>query len=239
MTDAKRTSGHRAYGIHRELVAAVAAGDVDRCETILLWGSELFPSVRQLRQVVNATQADQGALLHEAARQGNPDLIRLLIVYEAEVDARDSQGNTPLHQAMAAGHERAMWALVDVGKADTCAPNADGLEPLLQGYLALWSQPDHENIARTVCALVQCAGMQHAKMIRERLDKEVQKRWRRSVALVSAAADGDEERVVTELRHFADPDTEDTMGMTALYAALAGKHNRIVSILLEAGANRQ
>ena len=48
MTDAKRTSGHREYGIHRELVAAVAAGDVDRCETILLWGSELFPSVRQL-----------------------------------------------------------------------------------------------------------------------------------------------------------------------------------------------
>ena len=140
---------------------------------------------------------------------------------------------------MAAGHERAMWALVDVGKADICAPNADGLEPLLQGYLTLWSQPDHENIARTVCVLVQCAGMQHAKMIRERLDKEVQKRWRRSVALVSAAADGDEERVVTELRHFADPDTEDTMGMTALDAALAGKHNRIVSILLEAGARHE
>ena len=153
--------------------------------------------------------------------------------------ARDSLGNPPLHQAMAAGHERAMWALVDVGKADICAPNADGLEPLLQGYLALWSQPEYENIARTVCALVQCAGMQHAKMIRERLDKEVQKRWRRSVALVSAAADGDEERVVTELRHFADPDTEDTMGMTALDAALAGKHHRIVSILLEAGASHQ
>ena len=159
-----------------------------------------------------------------------------MIVHEAEVDARDSQGNTPLHRAMAAGHERAMWALVDVGKADICAPNAEGLEPLLQGYLALRRQPDHENIARTVCALAQCAGMQHAKMIRERLDKEVQKRWRRSVALVSAAADGDEEGVVTELRHFADPGTEDTMGMTALDAALAGKHNRIVSILLEAGA---
>ena len=57
-------------------------------------------------------------MLHDAARQGNPDIIRLLIVYEAEVEARDSQGNTPLHQAMAAGHERAMWVLVDVGKAD-------------------------------------------------------------------------------------------------------------------------
>ena len=76
-------------------------------------------------------------------------------------------------------------------------------------------------------------------MLRERLDREAQKRRRRPVALVGAAADGDEEQVVTELRHFADPDTEDTMGMTALDAAPAGKHNRIVSILLEAGANHQ
>ena len=56
---------------------------------------------------------------------------------------------------------------------------------------------------------------------------------------MSAAADGDEERVVTELRHFADPDTEDTIGMTALDAALAGKHSRIVSILLAAGASHK
>ena len=74
MTDAKMTSGHRAYDIHRELVAAVADGDVDRCETILLWGSELFPIVGQLRQVVNARQADQDALLHDMKAHGTPHL---------------------------------------------------------------------------------------------------------------------------------------------------------------------
>ena len=47
----------------------------------------------------------------------------------------------------------------------------------------------------TVCALAQCADREHAKAMRERIDGEVQKRWRRSAALVSAAADGDEDRV--------------------------------------------
>ena len=78
-------------------------------------------------------------MLYEAALQGNPDLIRLLLVYESEVDARDSHGSTHLHVAMAAGHERAMWALVGVGQADISAPDAQGFEPPLQGYLALRS----------------------------------------------------------------------------------------------------
>ena len=237
MTDAKMTSGHRTYDVHRELVAAVADGDMERCETILLWGSELFPELRQLGQVVNATQADQGTLLHEAARQGNPDLIRLLLVYEAEVDARDSHGSTPLHMVMAAGHKRAMWALVDVGKADIKAPDAQGLEPLLHGYLALRSHPDHEKVVRTVCALAQCAGREHAKAMRERIDGEVQKRWRRSAALVSAAADGDEDRVRTELINYAHPDSADSTSVTALDAALNGNHPRVASLLLAAGSN--
>ena len=78
---------------------------------------------------------------------------------------------------MAAGHERSMRALVDVGKADISAPDAQGLEPLLQGYLALRSHPDQEKVARTVCALAQCAGREHAKAMRERIDGEVQNRW--------------------------------------------------------------
>ena len=100
-----------------------------------LVGLEVLSILRELGQVVNATQADQGTGLHEAARQGNPDLIRLLLVYEAEVDARDSHGNTPLHMTMAAGHERAMWALVDVGKADISAPDAQGPSPYFKATL--------------------------------------------------------------------------------------------------------
>ena len=176
-------------------------------------------------------------MLHEAARQGNPDLIRLLLVYEAEVDVRDSLGSTPLHMAMAAGHERAMWALVDVGKADIKAPDAQGLEPLLHGYLALRSHPGHEKVARTVCALAQCAGSEHAKAMRERIDGEVQKRWRRLAALVSAAAVGDEDQVRTELINYAHPDSADSTSVTALDAALNGNHPRVVSLLLAAGSN--
>ena len=68
----------------------------------------------------------------------------------------------------------------------------------------------------TVCALAQCADREHAKAMRERIDGEVQKRWRRSAALVSAAADGDENRVRTELINYAHPDSADSTSVTAL-----------------------
>ena len=89
----------------------------------------------------------------------------------------------------------------------------------------------------TVCALAQCAGREHAKAMRERIDGEVQKRWRRSAALVSAAADGDEDRVRTELINYAHPDSADSTSVTALDAALNGNHPRVVSLLLAAGSN--
>ena len=89
----------------------------------------------------------------------------------------------------------------------------------------------------TVCALAQCADREHAKAMRERIDGEVQKRWRRSAALVSAAADGDEDRVRTELINYAHPDSADSTSVTALDAALNGNHPRVVSLLLAAGSN--
>ena len=69
-----------------------------------------------------------------------------------------------------------------------------------------------------VCALAQCADREHAKAMRERIDGEVQKRWHRSAALVSAAADGDEDRVRTELINYAHPDSADSTSVTALDA---------------------
>ena len=89
----------------------------------------------------------------------------------------------------------------------------------------------------TVCALAQCADREHAKAMRERIDGEVQKRWRRSAALVSAAADGDEDRVRTELINYAHPDSADSTSVTALDAALNGNHPRVASLLLAAGSN--
>ena len=80
----------------------------------------------------------------------------------------------------------------------------------------------------TVCALAQCADREHAKAMRERIDGEIQKRWRRSAALVSAAADGDEDRVRSELINYAHPDSADSTSVTALDAALNGNHPRVV-----------
>ena len=57
------------------------------------------------------------------------------------------------------------------------------------------------------------------------------------MALVSAAADGNEDRVRTELINYAHPDSADSTSVTALDAALNGNHPRVVSLLLAAGSN--
>ncbi len=54
MEKAKKTSGHRAYDVQRELIAAVADVDLCRCDTTLAWGLQLFGSCGQLAQVLNA-----------------------------------------------------------------------------------------------------------------------------------------------------------------------------------------
>ena len=88
-----------------------------------------------------------------------------------------------------------------------------------------------------VCLLVRWFVCEHTKAMRERIDGEVQKRWCRSAALVSAAADGDEDRVRTELINYAHPDSADSTSVTALDAALNGNHPRVASLLLAAGSN--
>ena len=56
---------------------------------------------------------------------------------------------------------------------------------------------------------------------------------------MSVAADGDEDRVRTELINYAHPDSADSTSVTALDAALNGNHSRVVSLLLAAGSNPQ
>ena len=64
------------------------------------------------------------------------------VKHGADVNAKDSMGNTALHCAVAEGHERCVWALLDAcgDEVEIDAENAAGQTPLLQGYLMLWTR---------------------------------------------------------------------------------------------------
>ena len=74
--------------------------------------------------------------------------------------SRDATGATPLHKAVGAGSERAVWALLNSRRSDPMAlidaVNTAGETALLQGYVMLWTRPP-EAAVRAVATLSQVA----------------------------------------------------------------------------------
>ena len=61
----------------------------------------------------------------EAAKAGNAHLVSIFLAFRADVNHREPKTRrTPLHEAMAQGHERAMWALL-CARADLRAQDSD------------------------------------------------------------------------------------------------------------------
>jgi len=101
---------------YETLFDAANDGDIDRLEAALL------PSIN-----INALEADpfQGrASLHVAAQSGNVTAIHFLLAHGAEVDLRNSEGETPLHEAAYWARPEAIRALLDAG-ADASRPTGD------------------------------------------------------------------------------------------------------------------
>jgi ankyrin repeat protein len=103
-------------------------------------GKESDPqAVRQLKE----------SLLHLAAMLDSVDVLRLLIegAYGADVDARDSEGNTALHLAYQVGNDDTVAYLRDSAGCDAQAVNHRGLTPaqLQPGHGHDESEEDEED----------------------------------------------------------------------------------------------
>ena len=101
---------------YEEFFDAVSKRDIKRLEAALV------PSMN-----VHALEADrmQGlTALHIAAQAGSVPAIQFLLAHGAKVDLRNSEGETPLHEAAFWAYPEAIRALLDAG-ADINLPTGD------------------------------------------------------------------------------------------------------------------
>ncbi len=117
------------------LYDAVTRNDVRSVQTAILAGED-----------VNAPQEFGRTALHEAARSGHSQVMRLLLNSGAEIDARNPSGLTPLHLAAIWGHRGAAELLL-ANCADVEATNVDRSMPL---HLAVAA--DHADVAALLLA---------------------------------------------------------------------------------------
>ncbi|CAE7485487.1 unnamed protein product [Symbiodinium sp. CCMP2592] len=224
MLHVKENAGHRAFEVSREVMAAVAEPNaVERCHNILQWGKEnLGPNAdAELQEMLND---DKKGLLHKAAKAGNAHLVSIFLAFRADVNHRDPKMmRTPLHEAMAQGHERAMWALL-CARADLQALDQDGQVPLLDGLLKLRQSGGDEGVARLVSVAVQYAdgGLDQLREARDDLGAAVKRRLVPSQELIASCADGNLAKVKQLLTEWADPNTTSSAkdGHPPLHAVL-------------------
>ena len=232
MLAAKDTTGHRMFEIVRELRAAVAEGALDRVDVALKWAGESFGAEHKLSDMLN--QEGKG-LLHDAAGGGFAGIVHRLLLVGMDANEPDSDGNTPLHLAIASGRARAVWALIDVGQADITAKNKKGQTALLLGYLLLWTHPPESSI-RAVMALAKRSGAELVDEAERSIHDALKEKRHNSVELYLMCRNkfGAAEKIERELENFADPDSRDAKSeQPALISACFHGNIAAVKLLLK------
>jgi len=103
-----------------EIIAAVKAGNIAQVKSLL----EAQPDLLQ-----NTPGSNEESLLFLAVKQGNKEMVELLLDKGADVNAPAAGGYTPLHAAAQNGQEEIILLLLK-NMADINAVTDDGQSPL-------------------------------------------------------------------------------------------------------------
>lgn len=166
---------------------------------------------------VDLTNSNGRTPLQVAAENGKPDIVKMLISFQANLDHVDNDGSTALLIAATGGHAEVVAALLKAG-ADTTKLDLSGHSAL---HLAAWAGD--------------------AKVIMELLSKmKVAQSITKSgyTPLHAAAWNGHESAVNALLHGGADPNAADSDGWTPLHKAAYRGHVKAVKALIENGADR-
>lgn len=232
ITWVKDKSGHRSFEVRREVQAAAASGEVERCRKILEWGMSNLGS----KAAMDLPNIMSG-VLHESASRGHAEMVYVFLQYRADANTLDKKRRTPLHDAMSGGHERVAWALLSRGGANLELCDDDGIPPLVEGLLMLRTRPDDERAARTVSILTQRASREHVNYVQTKLKEVLQRKYTNSTDLVQECFDGNVRKIQKLLRDFADPNSKNMFGRPALHCAVDGRNVEAVSLLLTASGD--
>ncbi|MEM6396546.1 MAG: ankyrin repeat domain-containing protein [Bacteroidota bacterium] len=181
---------------------------------ISMAASEGFPEIMELLLGAGA-DIDYGFPLHEAAEEGQLEIVRLLVEKGVNVNELDDRRLTPLGRAAAEDNPTVIRYLLGRG--------AD----LEKGtYLPLHLAAEDGQVA-ALRALLEAGA-----------DVDARDGHRRT-ALICAASDGHYSAAKLLLEAGADIDAQDARGNTALIAAADDNHQRVVRLLLQSGADSE
>lgn len=187
------------------LLQAVFGGDLVQTQVLLDSGADVKAS----------SGRDRIGVLFIAAEKGHTEIANALLAHGAEINAKDSSGNTALHHAAQGGHTDIVNRLLAAG-VEIDAKGSFGETAM---HRAVWGR--HTEIAH---ALVTGGADIDAKDSAS------------TTALTRAAEGGCTEIVKILLAAGAEIDSADGEGMTALHRAADGGHTGAANALLERGA---
>ena len=173
--------------------------------------------------VINAQDFGQNTPLHNAVAFGDKgiEVVKLLLQNGAEVDIRNAEQRTPLHDACKTNvNLEVVKLLLDKG-SEVIAVDSEGKEPL-HHVLSDGASSEARNVAELLISVG--GGVNKA-------DAEGK------TPLHYAASSGDEKSVAMLLRNGADIHARDAKGKTPLHYAAGSGYEDEVELLLENGAD--
>jgi hypothetical protein len=120
----------------KQLINAVYSGDLETIGEVLDGHPELVNASTDVHLRVRPSDALTMRLLHLAIAEGKTDVLQLLIVRGADLNARNASGRLPLHDCFELGHDNFAKMLLDAGAAhDVCSAAAYGMHDRLRHIL--------------------------------------------------------------------------------------------------------
>ena len=234
--DALRSSG-------QQLINAVHAGDLAAIREILNGHPELVNASTDIHPRMRPSDTLTMRLIHLAIAEGKADVLRLLIERGADLNARNADGRTPLHDCFELNHDDFAKILMDAGAVpDVCAAAAYGLHDQLEQILL--NEPAQANDLTTGNSPLGWAAYGHQPRSAEILFQHGafadrppydSHAWKPATMVAST----DVAKVL--LAHGANPNWRDDEGNTPLHRVIRSRivldPVKFVQVLLEFGAD--